>query len=374
MTRFLFPGILKRFNMTLPRLSRRTFLKLAAAGLGSLALPSLSRVFALPEFPQADRLGRNTAGKVEVKARPNIDSDTVAVLYDDAVVPWLKEVVGPRPLWYSQRWVETPQGYIYAANLQPVLNRPNKPLTKLPAIGKSSGMWAEVSVPYADLVLDNPPARSPWLKTAVSPRVYYSQILWIDRLKKDAKGQTWYRVNERYGTYGDIYWVAAEAFRPLTTDEITPLSPQVSDKRVVVDVTYQTLSCMEGNSEVYYCRISSGAKFDSNGNAVDKWSTPVGEHYIWRKLLSIHMSGGTTGGGYDLPGIGWTTLFSGDGVAVHSTFWHNNFGVPMSHGCVNARPDDAKFVFRWTLPDVQIDPGDMVVSGREGSKIVVVEK
>ena len=175
-------------------------------------------------------------------------------------------------------------------------------------------------------------------------------------------------MNERYGTYGDIYWVAAEAFRPLTTDEITPLSPQVSDKRVVVDVTYQTLSCMEGNSEVYYCRISSGAKFDSNGNPVDKWSTPVGEHYIWRKLLSIHMSGGTTGGGYDLPGIGWTTLFSGDGVAVHSTFWHNNFGVPMSHGCVNARPDDAKFVFRWTLPDVQIEPGDMAVSGRDGSR------
>ena len=189
MTRTLFPGILKRFNMTLPRLSRRTFLKLAAAGLGSLALPSLSRVFALPEFPQADRLGRNTAGKVEVKARPNIDSDTVAVLYDDAVVPWLKEVVGPRPLWYSQRWVETPQGYIYAANLQPVLNRPNKPLTKLPAVGKGSGMWAEVSVPYAELVLDNPPARSPWLKAAVSPAGLLQPDL-VDRQIEERRPRT----------------------------------------------------------------------------------------------------------------------------------------------------------------------------------------
>jgi lipoprotein-anchoring transpeptidase ErfK/SrfK len=88
------------------------------------------------------------------------------------------------------------------------------------------------------------------------------------------------------------------------------------------------------------------------------------------------MSGGTTGGGYDLPGIGWTTLFVGTGVALHSTFWHNNFGGElMSHGCVNCRPDDAKWVFRWTFPPVPNDPGDVTVEGMDNSSTVdVVEK
>ena len=235
------------------------------------------------------------------------------------------------------------------------------------------GMWTEVTVPYADLVLANPPARSPWLKDATLPRVYYSQILWVDEIKTDAQGQIWYRVNERYGTYGDIFWVAGEALRPLNADELGPINPDVEEKRVVIDVTYQSMACYEGNREVFFTRISSGAKFDAQGNAVDKWSTPVGPHHIWRKLMSVHMSGGTTGGGYDLPGIGWTTLFSGDGVAIHSTFWHNNFGVPMSHGCVNARPEDAKWVFRWTNPVTPIDSGDMTVSGRVGTMIQVVE-
>jgi lipoprotein-anchoring transpeptidase ErfK/SrfK len=133
------------------------------------------------------------------------------------------------------------------------------------------------------------------------------------------------------------------------------------------------LSCFEGETEVYYCQISSGGKWDAEGNVVDKWSTPVGPHPIWRKLISIHMLGGTTGAGYDLPGIGWTSLFSGEGVAIHSTFWHNAFGETMSHGCVNAAPDDAKWVFRWTLPEVVYDPGDKTVQMPGGTIIKVVE-
>jgi hypothetical protein len=52
------------------------------------------RVFAIPDFPKSNRLGRVCEGKIEVKALPDYDSQTVDVLYEDAVVPWLKEVVG----------------------------------------------------------------------------------------------------------------------------------------------------------------------------------------------------------------------------------------------------------------------------------------
>lgn len=358
--------------MTKRPFTRREFLKAAAAGLGGLSLNAWGRLFRLPDFPEYERLGRVLA-TVEVKAKPDMDSPTVTKLYEDTVVPWIREVVGRRPMWYSQRWLETPDGYIYSPNVQPVANRPNQPLSDLPATGGESGMWVEVTVPYVDFVLANPPARSPWLKEVTLPRLYYSQILWVDGIRTDDNGQVWYRINERYGTYGDIFWAAAEAFRPLAHEEMSPLNPEVENKRVEVDVTYQTMSCYEGDTEVYFCRVSTGAKFNAAGEPVDRWATPVGPHHIWRKLVSIHMSGGTTGGGWDLPGIGWTTLFSGDGVAIHSTFWHNNYGVPMSHGCVNARPEDSHWVWRWTQPVAPLGTGDITVQGTAGTKVLVVE-
>ena len=352
--------------------SRRDFLKLAAAGLGSLAISQLGRWFQISDFPKYERLGRvcRPLSKVDLKIRPDYESDTVGVLYDDTVVPWLREVVGRHPGRNNQRYVETPDGFIWSADLQPVRNLPNIPVEKFPAVTQGKGLWAEVTVPWADLVLDRLPS-SPWLKyrkdNQLPMRLYYSQILWIDQIKKDEQGQVWYRVNERYGSYGDVYWVAGEAFRVLTEEDMSPIHPDVEDKKVSVQVDWkrQILSCYEGSSEVYFCTISSG---------VEQGSTPKGEHTIWRKLVSLHMSGGTTGGGYDLPGIGWTTLFVGDGVAIHSTFWHNNFGEPESHGCVNARPDDAKWIFRWTLPSVTYEPGDVTISGMNGStKVNVLE-
>ncbi len=354
------------------KLSRRGFIQLGAMGAAGWALRGVPRlVDGAPAFPEADRLGR-VCRKMDVKARPDIASETLSVLYEDAVVAWLRERAGSYPIWMNQRWVEIEAGYVWAGYLQPVRNLPNKPVASLPETSIGPGMWVEVTVPWTDIVLDNPPARSPWLKDAVAPRLYYSQILWVDKIKTFDSGRVWYRLNEKFG-YGDVLWAAAEAFRPLGDDDWAPIHPDVSDKRVEVNLSYQTLSCFEGNDEVYFCRISSGAKFDSQGNAVDKWATPLGPHPIWRKVMSLHMSGGTTGGGYDLPGIGWTTLFSGDGVAIHSTFWHNNFGEPMSHGCVNASPEDARWVFRWTTPQVEPIPGDVTVSMPGGTVVKVVE-
>jgi hypothetical protein len=366
-------GKLARLRWSDKSISRRDFLRGAALGLAGVALmPRRWTPDDEPVVSDEHRLGRVCVGKVDLKAGPSIDSETVGVLYEDAVVDWLRERTGSYPFRTNQRWVETPDGYIWFAYVQPVRDLPNAPVSSLPATSLGEGMWTEVSVPWVDLSLANPPARSPWLKLGGTPRLYYSQVLWVDQVRVGSEGGTLYRVNERYG-YGDMFWVPAEALRPLTDEELAPISPEAEDKHVIVDLLHQSLSCMEGSSEVYYCRISSGAKFDSEGNAVDKWATPVGPHPIWRKVISLHMSGGTTGGGYDLPGIGYTTLFAGNGVAIHSTFWHNNFGEPMSHGCVNARPEDARWVFRWTAPTVALDPGDITVGMPGGTSVRVVE-
>ena len=59
--------------------------------------------------------------------------------------------------------------------------------------------------------------------------------------------------------------------------------------------------------------------------------------------------------------MGWVTYFASNGAALHSTYWHNDFGTPKSHGCLNLRPEDAKWLFRWTAPAVPYQPGDVTV-------------
>lgn len=365
-----------------PPISRRSFLKLAALGLGSLSLNARSRAHFLPEFPNASRLGRVAVGMVELKQRPDPESQTLGVLYEDAVRPWLREVAGDNYayIFNNQRWVETPEGFIYGPYVQPVYNRPNQPVKDLPPSSRGAGMWVEVTVPYAEAVLDKQtPSSNSWVEARMNEgmplRVYYGQTFWVDQIKTASSGGVLYRLNPNYYGGVDMLWVAAEALRPVTNEDLKPISPEVEEKRVVIDLAHQMLSCYEGEREVYFCRVSTGAKFDMYGNPVDKWATPVGRHRITRKYISLQMSGGTTGAGYDLPGISWTSIFATGGVAIHSTFWHNNYGDPVSHGCVNCLPEDAKWIFRWTTPEVIYDPGmvDVTVTGESSTRVDVIE-
>jgi lipoprotein-anchoring transpeptidase ErfK/SrfK len=357
--------------------SRREFLKISAFSLGALAFrPWVNWKQMQSDFPDAEQLGRNCAGGwITLRARPTTNSPEVERVYEDSVVVWLREVIGEAAGFARiNRWIETPKGYLYAPNIQPVKNIVNKPVTELPTSGLGKGMWAEVTVPYVDLYLDRP-ACSPWLKEATSPRLYYSQVMWIDDVITNSQGQILYRVNELYGNCGDIFWAAAEGFRPITKEEIEPIHPDVENKRVVVDLNHQVLSCYEGNDEVYFCTVSTGAKYDAQGNVVEKWATPPGKHLPWRKSISIHMAGNSTGvaGGWDTAGVPWSVFFDPNGAAIHSTFWHNAFGDARSHGCVNARPEDAKWIFRWTSPHVPYDPGDIDLTGQRGTIVDVIE-
>lgn len=101
-------------------LSRRDFLKLAALGTGALAFRSLPNL-GLSELSQSEKLGRVTVGKVDVFARPDANTQIVGALYEDNVVPWIREAVGPMPGRINQRWIETPYGFIWGGNVQPVL-------------------------------------------------------------------------------------------------------------------------------------------------------------------------------------------------------------------------------------------------------------
>jgi hypothetical protein len=357
-------------------INRKDFLKLSATAFGGIVLAPLgnsaiNRLSRLPDFPEGERLGRVCYGKWDLKARPDQDSRTVGSVMDDEVLPWIKEATGTFSIYRNnKRWVETPNGYIWGAYFQPVRNQPNQPLEDLPQTSIGTGMWAEVSVPYVDTIMINPPPRHHFFRDRYEKtlplRFYFSQILWVDQIRKDPDGTVFYRVNEKYGNLGDLYWADARAFRPLTEKELEPISPDVENKRIVVDISYkrQYMSCYEGNSEVYFCRISSG---------IAEGSTPLGEFAVYRKLISLHMSGGTAVAGWDTGGVGWTNLFTGQGVAIHSTYWHNNFGEPESNGCVNVAPKDAQWIFRWSNPLVNYDPGDLTITDFSGTRVLVKE-
>ena len=116
----------------------------------------------------------------------------------------------------------------------------------------------------------------------------------------------------------------------------SPAKPPVSGgsgKWIDVNLSRQRLTAYEGNKAVFSALISGG---------LPRTPTVVGRFKINTKLTATRMRGP----GYDLPNVPYTMYFY-KGYAIHGTYWHNNFGRPMSHGCVNMRTGDAAWLFNW---------------------------
>jgi len=129
--------------------------------------------------------------------------------------------------------------------------------------------------------------------------------------------------------------------KELEEQEGIVLGVQNDERWIEVDLSEQKLRAWEGDNLVYEFLISSG-----------KWApTPKGEFRIWVKLKYTKMEGGIRGTRtyYYLPNVPYTQYFY-KGYGIHGTYWHNNFGQPMSHGCVNLSIPDAEKLFYWTSP------------------------
>lgn len=113
------------------------------------------------------------------------------------------------------------------------------------------------------------------------------------------------------------------------------------EKWIEVSLDQQKLRAWEGNKIVMEFPISSGL-----------WSpTPKGDFTIWHKTRYQRMKGGSKelGTYYDLPNVPYNMFFY-KGFAIHGAYWHNNFGSPMSHGCVNSPLSNAAQLFEWSGP------------------------
>lgn len=120
-------------------------------------------------------------------------------------------------------------------------------------------------------------------------------------------------------------------------------------KHIFVNLSTQTLTAYDGAQQVMSFPVATG-----------RWHpTPTGDFHIWVKLRYAHMEGGNKDDGtyYNLSNVPYVMFFYNDDVAkslgfsLHGAYWHNNFGHPMSHGCVNIRPEDAGKLYAWADPE-----------------------
>jgi hypothetical protein len=120
-------------------------------------------------------------------------------------------------------------------------------------------------------------------------------------------------------------------------------------KWIDVSILKQSLVAYEGTKPVYATLVSTGA--DGLGDPKKTHSTIQGVFRIHTKHVSITMDGDDVGDEFDLRDVPFVQYFT-EGYALHAAYWHDDFGTPHSHGCVNLAPRDAAWLFEWTTPEV----------------------
>lgn len=176
-------------------------------------------------------------------------------------------------------------------------------------------------------------------------------------------GDTLYSIATRYGTTVNAVMRANNLYNPsfiyagqrLNIPGNTPPAPvapgapvklpagnehapaPTNGKWIDVDISAQRITAFQGNTPVKSVLVSTGVSWHP---------TPIGHYKVYLKVASQTMSGGSGADAYRLPNVPWIMYFSG-GNAIHGTYWHHNFGTPMSHGCVNLTIEDAKWFYDW---------------------------
>ena len=323
------------------RFSRRDFIKSTAAAVGSLALAPFDAFFKM--FDDST-LVRVTTDTVSVYSKPDDQSRIVEQLFRDELIHVYEEIDSGTPA-YNPIWYRVWGGYVHRSRLQKVKVLYNDPLTN---ISEGTRQLAEITVPYTQAMR--------YTKTygwQPNLRLYYGSVHWIDGIDEGPDGQPWYRIFDEL--VGFSYHVPAMHLRPIPFKEWGPLDPNapLENKRIEVNLSTQILTAYEHDLIAFETTISSGIPAGRPSPNVLSTKTPSGEFRILAKYPSKHMGNGSLFAAvddYELPGVPWTCFFTSVGHAFHGTYWHDNFGTPMSRGCVNMRTEEAKRLFRWTRP------------------------
>ncbi|MBL8050963.1 MAG: L,D-transpeptidase [Anaerolineales bacterium] len=319
------------------KLSRRDFIKLSGLGMASLLAPPLNFDFD-ESFPSQP--GRVTTRTIWLYEQPSFQANRLKIYPKDSLLTITNTAVSDDTSSHNRIWYEIgTDGYAYSGNVQPVQTLLNTPQLEIP----KEGLLAEVSVPFTD-AHENPDAES-----KVIYRMYFETTHWIKSVVvSDIDGQVWYQVRD--DKWDKLYYVRAEHLRIFTVEELAPISPEVPnrEKKIVVRLDSQIVIAYEFNQPVFVVPAATGGILRSG-----TYTTPQGNFSTYFKRPSRHMAAGDlASNGFDLPGVPWVQYFTKSGVAFHGTFWHNDFGRPRSHGCINLANQNAKWLYLWTMPEV----------------------
>jgi lipoprotein-anchoring transpeptidase ErfK/SrfK len=344
--------------------SRRDFLKLGGMALGSLAFSPFipGRI----DFDDSNVV-RIATTELPVRREPTDKSAIYRTLTRDELVHVYEEVAAVEPI-HNPVWYRVWGGYIHRGRLQRVRTIFQTPLSSIP---EDARILAEVTIPftmpyrftktYGWQSLDEIYSRNPPL--------YYESVHWIDAVQEGPDGEPWYRIFDELEGGDGKYFIPAIHMRVVPLDLFEPISPDVpwEEKKIEVNLTTQSLTAYEYGRAVFQTTVSTGIPGGGlSGEGGLSTTTPNGKFEINDKYPAKHMgysyfSSTTKGGlladsdGYVLPGVPWTSFIALPGKetaghAFHGTYWHENFGAPMSHGCINMRSSEANWIFRWARP------------------------
>lgn len=330
-----------------PEFSRRDFLKTSLLALGGLAMRPLKTVSPNTTLAGKD-LARVAIQSVSVYSEPNDKSKIQFQRYRDELVNIYYEVVSKNGPDYNPLWYRVWGGYIHSAHLQ----RVNIRLNPVAASLNRNKQLAEVTVPTSPSYLFS--KMKGWTPLY---KLYYQSIHWVVGVEEGPDGQPWYRIKDEAFDIDQLdYFTPAQNLRLVEDSEFSPVSTGVAPekKRIEVSIGRQELTAYEGDTVILHTKISSGIPMGDPPPGQPSTDTPKGEFHIQNKMPSKHMGDGNLTSdpeAYELPGVPWVCFFEPEtGVATHGTYWHNNYGTTMSHGCVNMKTEEALFIFRWATP------------------------
>lgn len=146
-------------------------------------------------------------------------------------------------------------------------------------------------------------------------------------------------------TYDESLFIAPT---PPTMAEIVAASgaDPNAERWIDISLTDEYLVAYQGNVPILETYISSGKP---------GFETPAGTFYINSKLPVQDMAGVIGGETYNVPSVPDVMYFTNVGHAIHGAYWHNNFGNPMSHGCINVPPELAHFLYEWASVGTRVE-------------------
>jgi hypothetical protein len=304
--------------------------------LASAGIPALSGVPGLAAIEPALPIGRVAVKSVDVRKEPDAESPPVVTLPKDTLIQILRTVKAEAPEG-NPRWLRVEAGYLHSGDIQPVGFHPQIPVWSI-----EETTPAEVSVPITQSY------RRVETTEELLYRLYYKSVHWVRAVQIGERNKVWYVMRDP--RLGLDYFAAGEHLRLLSSQRFSPLDSDVDPKEkwIEIHLSTQTLTAHSGTGIIREMKVSCGIP---GGKYT---ATPTGVFHIQIKAAGVHMGNGRITSdplAYELPGVPWVGYFEiSRGVALHGTYWHNDFGRPRSHGCINLSPDDALWIYRWTLP------------------------